>query len=305
MSEQNVIVERVGSRLDIVLNRPDRKNSITQQLAVELRDAFLNVPSEAGCILLSGSGGAFCSGIDLKIAGADLKNEPLTAWVEVHAAIYKCRVPVVVALERYAINAGAALALAANIVVAGESSFLQVGEIAMGVPAFLGSAGGAVLASKIPTSSMRPMVLVLLIIVAVYTWFKPDLGKFENLRHLPKRRVQIAAIAGVVIGFYDGIFGPGTGSFLMLILVASLGYAFITASAIAKVVNVATNVGAIMVFGINGAVLWQIGIILGVANISGAVIGARLAIKGGSTLVRKVFLLVTVALILKVGIATF
>lgn len=177
--------------------------------------------------------------------------------------------------------------------------------IAMGVPAFLGSAGGAVLASQIPTSSMRPMVLVLLIIVAVYTWFKPDLGKFENLRHLPKRRVQIAAFAGVVIGFYDGIFGPGTGSFLMLILVASLGYAFITASAIAKVVNVATNVGAIMVFGINGAVLWQIGIILGIANISGAVIGARLAIKGGSTLVRKVFLLVTVALIVKVGIATF
>jgi uncharacterized membrane protein YfcA len=177
--------------------------------------------------------------------------------------------------------------------------------IAMGLPAFLGSAGGAVLASKIPTSSMRPMVLVLLIIVAVYTWFKPDLGKFENLRHLPKRRVQIAAIAGVVIGFYDGIFGPGTGSFLMLILVASLGYAFITASAMAKVVNVATNVGAITVFGINGAVLWQIGIILGIANITGAVIGARLAIKGGSTLVRKVFLLVTVALIVKVGIATF
>ena len=177
--------------------------------------------------------------------------------------------------------------------------------IAMGLPAFLGSAGGAVLASKIPTSSMRPMVLVLLIVVAVYTWFKPDLGKFENLRHLPKRRVQIAAIAGVIIGFYDGIFGPGTGSFLMLILVASLGYAFITASAIAKVVNVATNVGAIIVFGVNGAVIWQIGIIMGVANISGAVLGARLAIKGGSTLVRKVFLIVTVALIIKVGIATF
>ena len=177
--------------------------------------------------------------------------------------------------------------------------------IAMGVPALLGSAGGAMLASKIPTSSMRPMVLVLLIIVAIYTWFKPDLGKFENLRHLPRRRVQIAVLAGVIIGFYDGIFGPGTGSFLMLILVASLGYAFITASAIAKVVNVATNVGAILVFGINGAVIWQIGIIMGVANISGAVIGARLAIKGGSTLVRKVFLLVTVALIVKVGIATF
>jgi enoyl-CoA hydratase/carnithine racemase len=135
MSEQNVIVQQVGNRLDIILNRPDRKNAITQQLAVELRDAFLNVPTDVGCILLSGSGGAFCSGIDLKVAGADLKNEPLTAWVEVHAAIYQCRVPIVVALERYAINAGAALALAANVVVAGETSFLQVGEIAMGVAA--------------------------------------------------------------------------------------------------------------------------------------------------------------------------
>ncbi len=177
--------------------------------------------------------------------------------------------------------------------------------IAMALPAFLGSAGGAALASKIPTNSMRPMVLVLLIVVAIYTWFKPDLGKFENLKFHPQRRVQIAAVAGAVIGFYDGIFGPGTGSFLMLILVASLGYAFITASAIAKVVNVATNVGAIIVFGVHGAVIWQIGLILGVANISGAVIGSRLAIKGGSTLVRKVFLIVTVALIIKVGIATF
>ena len=177
--------------------------------------------------------------------------------------------------------------------------------LGMGIPAFLGSAGGAVLASKIPTNSMRPMVLVLLIIVAIYTWLKPDLGKYENLRHLPKQRIQIAALAGVIIGFYDGIFGPGTGSFLMLILVVSLGYAFITASAIAKVVNVATNVGAIMIFGFNGAVIWQVGIIMGVANISGAILGSRLAIKGGSTLVRKVFLIITVALIIKVGIDTF
>ena len=177
--------------------------------------------------------------------------------------------------------------------------------IGMAIPAFLGSAVGALLASRIPTSSMRPMILVLLIAVAIYTWLKPDLGKLENLRHVPKQRIQIGAIAGAVIGFYDGIFGPGTGSFLMLILVATLGYAFITASAIAKVVNVATNVGALIVFGINGAVIWQIGIIMGFANITGAIIGSRLAIRGGSTLVRKVFLLVTIVLIVRVGIATF
>ncbi len=177
--------------------------------------------------------------------------------------------------------------------------------IGMAIPAFLGSAVGALLASRIPTSSMRPIILVLLIAVAIYTWLKPDLGKLENLRHVPKQRIQIGALAGAVIGFYDGIFGPGTGSFLMLILVATLGYAFITASAIAKVVNVATNVGALIVFGINGAVIWQIGIIMGCANITGAVISSRLAIRGGSTLVRKVFLLVTVVLIIRVGIATF
>ena len=177
--------------------------------------------------------------------------------------------------------------------------------LGMAIPAFFGSAAGALLASRIPTSSMRPMILVLLIAVAIYTWLKPDLGKLENLRHVPKQRIQIGAIAGAVIGFYDGIFGPGTGSFLMLILVATLGYAFITASAIAKVVNVATNIGALIVFGINGAVIWQIGIIMGFANITGAIIGSRLAIRGGSTLVRKVFLLVTIVLIVRVGIATF
>ena len=91
----------------------------------------------------------------------------------------------------------------------------------------------------------------------------------------------------------------------MLILVASLGYAFITASAIAKVVNVSTNIGAIIIFGIHGAVIWQLGLILGAANVSGAIIGSRLAIRGGSALVRRVFLIVTVALIVKVGIDTF
>ena len=177
--------------------------------------------------------------------------------------------------------------------------------LAMAIPAFVGSATGASLASHIPTKSMRPIVLVLLIVVAIYTWLKPDLGKIELLRHHSSRRIQISIIAGLVIGFYDGIFGPGTGSFLMLILVASLGYAFITASAIAKVVNVSTNVGAIMIFGLHGAIIFKLGLILGAANVSGAILGSRLAIRGGSTLVRKVFLLVTVALIIKVGIDTF
>ena len=177
--------------------------------------------------------------------------------------------------------------------------------LAMALPAFIGSAVGASFASRLPTASMRPIVLILLIVVAMYTWLKPDLGMVERFKHTDIRRVQISIMAGAGIGFYDGIFGPGTGSFLMLVLVASLGYAFITASAIAKVVNVSTNLGAILIFGVHGAIMWQIGLALGAANVSGAVIGSHLAIRGGSTLVRKVFLIVTVALIIKVGIDTF
>jgi len=161
------------------------------------------------------------------------------------------------------------------------------------------------LAAHIPTHAMRPLVLVLLIAVALYTWRKPELGAIESLRHNSKKHNFIASAAGLLIGFYDGIFGPGTGTFLMVILVAGLGYAFLTASAIAKVVNVATNIGAIIVFGFHGVILWKLGLLMACANVTGAIVGSRLAIRGGSTLVRKVFLLVTMALIIKVGIDTF
>lgn len=137
MAEPQVLIERHGGRVDVVLNRPERKNAIVQSLAAELRDVFTELSSDTsvGCIVLRGAGGSFCSGMDLKAAGSDLKNEPITAWVDVHKAIYLCPVPIVVALERFAINAGAALALSAEVVVAGQSSFLQVSEVAMGVAA--------------------------------------------------------------------------------------------------------------------------------------------------------------------------
>ena len=175
--------------------------------------------------------------------------------------------------------------------------------VTMALPAFFGSVLGALSASLIPTQSMRPIVFVLLVAVAIYTWRKPDLGSIEALRYQKNKRYLISAIAGLVIGFYDGIFGPGTGSFLMLILIY-LGFAFLSASAIAKVVNVSTNLGAILVFGLHGAILWQVGLVLAMANIVGGLLGARLAIRGGSTLIRKVFLFVTVALIFRVGIDT-
>ena len=171
----------------------------------------------------------------------------------------------------------------------------------MAVPAFIGSAVGARLASSFPTSVFRPLIIVLLVSVALYTWRKPELGISENLKFNERRRHQIVIGLGLTIGFYDGIFGPGTGTFLVFLLVGLVGYEFLKASATAKFINIATNLGAIISFQITGHIWWKLGLALAIANVCGAIIGSRLAIRGGSPLVRKVFLVVTTILIAKVG----
>ena len=167
----------------------------------------------------------------------------------------------------------------------------------MMVPAFVGSMGGAALASKVPTEQMRVVVLIALIAIFIYTALNPKLGHEEN----QKLDYKVAAIAGLGIGFYDGIFGPGTGTFLMAVLVGALGFGFLSASAIAKFTNVATNLAAIIIFAKAGVILWGIGAALAISNVIGSTLGSHMALKGGSPLVRKVFLLMTAALIAKVG----
>lgn len=173
--------------------------------------------------------------------------------------------------------------------------------LSMAIPAFIGSASGARLAAAFPKSVFRPIIIVLLILVALYTWKRPHLGIEENLKFTPKIRRYMVGGFGLLIGFYDGIFGPGTGSFLLFILVGVIGYAFLKASATAKLVNIATNFAAILTFSFTGHIWWRVGLILAIANITGSVIGAKLAMRGGSVLVRKVFLTMTFLLIAKVG----
>ena len=173
--------------------------------------------------------------------------------------------------------------------------------LAMAIPAFIGSASGARLASEFPKSIFRPVIIVLLLFVAIYTWKRPQLGMEENLKFTPVVRRFVVGGSGFLIGFYDGIFGPGTGSFLLFILVGVVGYAFLKASATAKLVNIATNFAAILTFTFTGHIWWKVGLILAIANVTGSIFGARLAIKGGSPLVRKVFLTMTFLLIAKVG----
>ena len=172
-------------------------------------------------------------------------------------------------------------------------------------PAFIGSMGGASLAATVPKDFFKPFIVFLLVIVAIYTWIKPELGMNENLKYTHKKRLAIVALIGLLIGFYDGIFGPGTGTFLVFFLVSGIGYAFLKASGTAKLVNISTNAGAILSFQLTGHIWWQLGLLLAFANVTGAIIGSRLAIKGGSPLVRKVFLAVTFLLIARVAWDTF
>ena len=143
--------------------------------------------------------------------------------------------------------------------------------------------------------------MTLLVLVGIYTWRKPNLGLNENLRYSARTRLWIVAACGLLIGFYDGLFGPGTGTFLVFLLVIVVGYEFLKASATAKLVNISTNFGAIVTFQITGHIWWKLGLALAFANVTGALIGSRLAIRGGSPLVRKIFLLVVAALIAKLS----
>ena len=174
--------------------------------------------------------------------------------------------------------------------------------VPMALAAFIGSAFGATLATRLPAASFQPVILVLLIAMWLWTALRPAMGQADALRWPGRRRHTAVAVgAGAVIGTYDGLFGPGTGSFLLMVLVAGLGYSFLAASATAKIVNLGTNAAALIVFGFTGHVIWLLGLAMGAANLVGAVFGARAAISRGSGFVRVVFLAIVGVLIIRLG----
>lgn len=171
----------------------------------------------------------------------------------------------------------------------------------MAPSAVLGSATGAASVGLLSNQVFRPLALVALVVVAVLTVRRPDLGEHTLLRHDGRRHlIRAAAIAGA-IGFYDGIFGPGTGTFLVIALVTVLGYSFLDASGTAKITNFATNLGALVVFVPAGAPLWGVGLAMGAGNLFGGYLGARTAVSRGSRFVRTVFLVVVAALTVRLA----
>lgn len=177
--------------------------------------------------------------------------------------------------------------------------------IAMVIPAFIGACFGALLASHISPESFKSSIFFMMIAIFFYTLLKPDLGKVHVEKHSKKKLMVIGAIAACLIGFYDGLIGPGTGTMLMIALVAIMGFAFVGASAIAKVVNATTNLASIIVVGIRLGIMWKLGLVLAMANLAGGYAGSHMAIKKGSGFIRIFYLVVTGILILRLGYSLY
>lgn len=167
--------------------------------------------------------------------------------------------------------------------------------------ALTGAIAGAIIAAAIPEQAFTPIILVVLIGVGTFTILKPKLGVHARRRWHGWRHATAAGAIGAVIGVYDGALGPGTGSFFVILIVSVLGYAFMPASALGKIANFCTNLGALIFFIPAGHVLWPLGIAVGLANLLGAYIGARMALSRGNRFVRVVFIAVVAALALKLA----
>lgn len=167
--------------------------------------------------------------------------------------------------------------------------------------AFVMSFAGAAAVSLVPAALMRQAVLVLLVVMAMYTLWKKDFGRLHKPVEIGRRQMALGLAIGAAIGFYDGLFGPGTGSFLMFLFIRFFAFDFLHASAAAKVVNLSTNVAALAFFVPSGNVLYGYALPMAVANVCGAMVGSRLAMHKGVGFVRVLFLLLLTVLIAKLG----
>jgi len=163
-----------------------------------------------------------------------------------------------------------------------------------------GSFGGAALVMLVQPAALKPVVLVLLLAAGIAVGFlRPPAD--ASTRPLPAHALLKGALIAGVIGCYDGFFGPGTGTFLIICFVAFLHLTLPDATANAKVVNFASNLAAVILFSLKGVVRWEVSLCMAVGQLTGGTLGAHLAIKGGHKLIRAVVLLVVLALVVRLG----
>jgi uncharacterized membrane protein YfcA len=175
----------------------------------------------------------------------------------------------------------------------------------MAFVAFVAAFIGSNLLTKVSNDFMKPVLLVVLSLIAIYTFIKKDFGSHQVKVQSTKYQFLLAVLISVIIGFYDGFIGPGTGSFFVLAFVSVLGFDFLHASANAKMVNLATNFGSICLFILKGKIIWAIAIPMSICNALGGWIGAKLAIKKGNGFIRIFFLIVVIGTLIRFGYDVF
>ncbi len=156
---------------------------------------------------------------------------------------------------------------------------------------------GATVQSLMSSAVLKPLILILIVVIAVYTYRKKDFGQREHFKVAPDRLPWYAAGIGAALGFYNGFVGPGTGSLLVFGFVSVIGYSFLSASAISKVVNVIADVSSLIFFLTNKYVLFHLALPIMVFNVAGSYLGSRMAVLRGNTFIRKVFLVVVVGIV--------
>lgn len=170
-------------------------------------------------------------------------------------------------------------------------------QLPWGVLGFLASAGGALIATSIPGDALRLALPFVLIAIALYFALKPDMGDVDRAARIGPAIFGFSVVP--LVGFYDGVFGPGTGSFLMLAFVSLAGYGVLKATAHTKFLNFATNLGGFAAFAAVGVVSWKVGLVMGAAQFLGARIGSGLAMKNGARLIKPLLVLTCVALAIR------
>lgn len=181
-------------------------------------------------------------------------------------------------------------------------SFIRSGKINFDLVKYLipfsliGAVLGTLTVRQVPSSFLKPLVIFLLIGVAIYTVFKKDWGSISTYTGITQKTKYVSVGVAFVIGFYDGFFGAGTGSFLIFAFLY-LGFDFVTAAGNAKALNFSSNVASLITFICLGSVSFAHGMIMGIAMVAGAIFGSRVAISKGTTYIRPLFIGVTIILI--------
>ncbi|AJD02971.1 TSUP family transporter [Campylobacter lari] len=230
---------------------------------------------------------AFAGCVDAIVGGGGLITIP---------ALFACGIPPHLALATNKLQS----TFGSLTAVLAYRKSMHIEKIALGILfTAIGAAIGTYAVLLIDQNAVKIIVLVCLILIFLYTIFKPDLGHVHNKAKMSTTSFQITF--GLLLGFYDGFLGPGTGSFWIFACVIFLGFSMKNASINTKILNFTSNVVALGVFLYSYEVLWKVGILMGIGQILGAFVGSKLVLKTQGTFIKKLFLTMVALTIAKVA----